>query len=146
MVSLFSDHCQLLYTVIIVNYYSQRKPYRLFKTWLLGKQEIEMFSSFCFVGVSAYSIVLIVHCSLTNHLKLHDLKLTVSNSLCRSSIQKGIGVSIESEVNWGCSHLKACLGLAESLPTCFTLKTTKLVPLHVDYSGVFMTWSWLVPE
>ena len=59
-----------------------------------------------------------------------------SNSLCRSRIQKGISVSIESEVNWGSRHLKACLGLAESLPTCFTLKTTRLVPLHVDYSGV----------
>lgn len=53
---------------------------------------------------------------------------------------------LQSDINWGCSHLKACLVLAEPLPRCFTLKTAKLVPLHVGYSGVFMTWQLACPR
>lgn len=49
----------------------------------------------------------------------------ISNSLCRSGIQKGIrNLRMQSDVNWGCSYLKACLGLADPLPSCFNLKIT----------------------
>ena len=63
-----------------------------------------MFSSFCFVGVSAYSTVLIVHCSLTNHLRLHDLKLVVGG---------GIGMG------------NTCISMADSCQ-CMTKTTTIL--------------------
>lgn len=48
----------------------------------------------------------------------------ISNSLSRSGIQKGIrDLRMQSDVNWGCSPMKTCLGLADPLPSCFNLKT-----------------------
>lgn len=127
----------------------REKHYRLFKTWLLGKQEIEMFSSFCLVGVSTCSIVLIVHCSLRNHLKLHDLKLwyllslTVhagqefrKESVSQSSLRLISAVVIWRLV-WGWqSHFQHVL--LSKLLGWFLFMWTTLVS---SWQG-----SWLVPE